>query len=665
MKKVSLVALLFAASSALLSPLASAADAPPGVASFFRDPAIRAVQLSPKGRYVALLLGMPDENYVLAIRDTADLKKVTVATTSKTGRIDAIHWISEERIGFTIRDLRVEFESNHSEFAVDRDGSNMTQLISGDFRHTKDTTGSVIKSKVLTSEFAYFAPTHDGSDDIIVAEHLFNDIDSYAQSTQLHRLNTRTRHLAALPVGRPPGHVLRWIVDNDDAARVLVSKNAGRCIAYYRADGSDDWSEIASNDCYHQPFTPRAFDGKDSLLVSADYHGTSALFRYNLATRQRDKEALLAVDGFDFGGTLETDFATKKVVGIHINGDAHGTVWLDPRFAAIQAKLKALLPQTTNEIHCGQDCTNAPALLVTSSSDRQPPQYYVYTVATNTLVGLGGDYPDIKPAQMGLRDFYRYTARDGRAIPVYVTMPPGKASGPLPAVVLVHGGPGMRGGSWEWDDEAQFLASRGYMVLQPEFRGSMGFGFDHFAAGWKQWGGTMQSDLADAASWAITKGWADPKRIGIMGASYGGYATLMGLIQNPELFRCGVDFAGVADVTMMFNTAEDDASQESLHYDMKMLIGDPATDAALFAKNSPLLHADKLTQPLLIGQGALDRRVPLVHATSFRSAVSKNNAHVEWIVYADEGHGLRHQNNRIDYYARVEAFLEKNLKNAQ
>jgi dipeptidyl aminopeptidase/acylaminoacyl peptidase len=219
----------------------------------------------------------------------------------------------------------------------------------------------------------------------------------------------------------------------------------------------------------------------------------------------------------------------------------------------------------------------------------------------------------------------------------------------------------VRGDSWEWNAQAQFLASRGYLVIQPEFRGSTGFGFAHFRAGWKQWGQAMQDDLADAANWAVQKGWADPKRIAIMGGSYGGYATLMGLIRNPELFRCGVEYAGVTDIGLMFTRPESDASQEALNYGMKTLIGDPQADAAMFAANSPLPLADKLRQPLLMAHGGQDRRVPIVHALKFKDAVGKVNRNVEWVAYPDEAHGWAHEADRIDFWKRVDAFLAKNL----
>jgi dipeptidyl aminopeptidase/acylaminoacyl peptidase len=199
------------------------------------------------------------------------------------------------------------------------------------------------------------------------------------------------------------------------------------------------------------------------------------------------------------------------------------------------------------------------------------------------------------------------------------------------------------------------------VVLQPEFRGSTGFGSTLFRAGWQQWGRAMQDDLADTAAWAVKQGWADPKRIGIMGGSYGGYATLMGLVRNPDVFRAGVEWAGVTDIGLMFSAVESDASEDALQYDMKTLIGDPLKDPAAFAAVSPLAQAGRIRQPLLIAHGAQDKRVPLVHAAKFRSAVTEKNPNVEYVVYPEEGHDWYHEVDNIDFWKRVEAFLEKNL----
>jgi dipeptidyl aminopeptidase/acylaminoacyl peptidase len=215
--------------------------------------------------------------------------------------------------------------------------------------------------------------------------------------------------------------------------------------------------------------------------------------------------------------------------------------------------------------------------------------------------------------------------------------------------------------SWEWSKANQFLASRGYAVLDVEYRGSLGYGHEHFVAGFKQWGMAMQDDLADAAKWAIAKGIADPNRVAIAGEGYGGYATLMGLIKNPELFKCGFEWAGLADMGMMFTVTWSDISDSAKEYNLKTLVGDPAADAEMFKANSPLENAARLKQPLLMAYGALDSRVPIAHGIAFRDAVTKTNPNVEWIVYNDEGHGWYLLQDNVDFWTHVETFLKKNL----
>jgi dienelactone hydrolase len=641
--------------------LASAADQPP-VASFFRDPDVGFVQLSPNGRYVAILNRMDDGKQVLAVRETADLKKVSTAATFDSARLLQVDWINDNRLTFTLKNAKLEFEGNNDQFAVDRDGSNLTHLISGSWRHKQQNLESLIKDRVLTADYLYDGVTHDGSDDIIVGRLSWNNIDPYPQSLHPYRLNTRTRALTDMVSGPQPEHVLDWLYDASDQPRVAIASNKGRCIAYYRTDPAAPWSEISNRDCLQDAaFKPLMFDNRNTLYVRAGYRGRTALFTYDVNKKELASEPFVDIEGFDFSGSLEQDYAARKILGVHFMADATSTAWLDPTMKAIQDKVNVLLSGSVNHLHCGSDCRNPPAVVVIASSDRMPPAYFLYTPADNRIIGLGSSHPGIEPRQMGKRDFFRFAARDGLQVPVYVTMPAAKASGPRPAIVLVHGGPYVRGGSWEWDGEAQFLASRGYVVLQPEFRGSTGFGGAHFRAGWQQWGRTMQDDLADTAAWAAKQGWADPKRIGIMGASYGGYATLMGLVRNPETFRAGVEWAGVADIALMFSAVESDASEDARNYDMKTLIGDPLKDPAAFVDVSPLAQAARIKQPLLMAHGAQDWRVPIVHAAKFHSAVTEKNPKVEYVVYPDEGHGWRHEQDRIDFWQRVEAFLDKNV----
>ena len=652
---------------ALLATGAQAATAAaPGAAQFFQTTQLDHVTLSPKGGYVASVAALPKGESALVVRDTSDPSKFkVVAKASELEVIAAVHWINENRIGFTFKNLRIEFEGNLDEMAADRDGSNLTHLISGNWEHNREPTGSIIKGRVLTADYAFFDVAHDGSDDILVEKYSWNNVDPTPERSYLFRLDTRTRQLTSVLDGAVPALVQGWLADARDVPRVAISQNKGRCTTSYRAGRGAAWQELDSGDCFQgRHLTPLFFDGNDTLYVRANHKGYSALFRYDLKTMQRDREPLIAAPGFDFAGAPEIDVPSGRLLGIHLQTDAGTTYWFNAQLKADQARIDALLPATSNTIRCPNECLAAPVLLVAAAPDRQPTQYILYHRASGKLTGLGAEHPDIEPAQMGLRDFHRYRARDGRNIPAYVTMPPGPASGPRPAVVLVHGGPNVRGSYWDWDAEAQFLATRGYVVIQPEYRGSTGFGYDHFAAGMKQWGMAMQDDLADAAQWAIKQGWADPKRIAIMGASYGGYATLMGLIQDPQIFRCGVEWAGVTDIGLRFSAPRSDASREVLNYSLRTLIGDPDQDAELFRRHSPLLRAAELKQPLLIAHGFEDRRVTLEHATRFHDAVKQNNKNVEFIVYPNEAHGWRHEDNRIAFWQRVEAFLDKNLKQA-
>jgi dipeptidyl aminopeptidase/acylaminoacyl peptidase len=263
---------------------------------------------------------------------------------------------------------------------------------------------------------------------------------------------------------------------------------------------------------------------------------------------------------------------------------------------------------------------------------------------------------------MARRDFVKYKARDGMEIPAWLTIPRDGKSGARPMVVLVHAGPYMRGGLWGWEPQSQFLASRGYVVLEPEFRGSRGYGFAHFKAGWKQWGLAMQDDIADGTRWAIEKGYADPKRVCIAGADYGGYAALMGLVNDPDLYRCGVEWLGVTDIELMYTAAWSDTSDEYKTFGMPVLIGDRTKDAAQLKATSPLQQASRIRRPLLLAYAARDPTVPIEHGEKFRDAVMKTNHDVEWVAYEGErAHRWVMLKTALDFWTRVEKFLARNI----
>ena len=654
-----------ACSAILAGPSHAAAQLPP-VAAFFGTPHVSHVKLSPDGRHVAMAVLLSDGTQGIAVRgtDADDKVRALARVDGVDAGIHAIHWVNNGRIVYLLKNLRLNAATERDVFAVDIDGKNLRHLISGDWRFNADApTGSVIASRILPPGYLYVDRINDGSDDILIAKVSWNNIDTMSESSRLHRLNTRTQRIRSAFDGSQPPAVRHWLTDYDAVPRVVTSSLKGRCSTSYRKPDDTTWTEIDSSACEDgKAFDPLFFDGSDTLYVEANYQGYAALYRYDLNTLKRDPEPVVETVGFDFQGSPVVDMPSKRLLGLHLTTDAETTVWFNPVLKAEQAKIDALLGGSINTISCPADCLAAPVLLVSRKNDRIPTEYALYVRSTGKLLGLGSSHPDIKPAQMGQRSFHHYTARDGRKIPAYVTTPADGATGARPAVVLVHGGPTVRGTSWEWDDEAAFLASRGYLVIQPEFRGSTGFGSDHTNAGVRQWGGTMQDDLTDAAQWAVSQGWADARRIGIMGASYGGYATLMGLIKAPQIFRTGVAWSGVTDLELMFTSLRSDASKDNLDYGMRATIGDPERDAALFRANSPLRRAAELKQPLLLAHGIDDRRVPIQHASDFYSAVKAHNKQVQLVTYDDEQHTWHKQQTILDFWQRVETFLDTNLK---
>jgi dipeptidyl aminopeptidase/acylaminoacyl peptidase len=215
-----------------------------------------------------------------------------------------------------------------------------------------------------------------------------------------------------------------------------------------------------------------------------------------------------------------------------------------------------------------------------------------------------------------------------------------------------------------WDPEAQFLATRGYVVIEPEYRGSTGYGEAHFRAGWKQWGQRMQDDVTDALKFAIDKGLVDPKRVCIAGGSYGGYSTLMALARDKDkdMYKCGVAWVAVTDPRYMYSVHWSDISEKSKTYTLPEMLGDPQKDAAMLKANAPIELASKIRAPVLLAYGARDRRVPLVHGEKMRDALKEAGSAPQWVVYDDEGHGWARTVNRIDFWRRTEAFLAKYLK---
>ncbi|MES2077430.1 MAG: prolyl oligopeptidase family serine peptidase [Pseudomonadota bacterium] len=648
----------------LLLAAGAAADAvPPPALSFFEQARFDAPKLSPGGAFLAARTALPDGRLRLSVVRLDDLSVKVVAAfgDADVGHFD---WVNDERLVFDATDSRQTDSDDGSApglFAVNRDGGGLRQLVETGWGERSGHLGG----KLLDWDHFLLPQPGRQDNDYVYVLHPVRAADNSVRGWSLWHLNTVSGHAGAVPA---PGNgdVQDWLLDQNGEPRLAVTLQDRTATVLLRE--GDNWRQLNQYDAYsgqnvgRRNFHPVGFGPDGALYVAANGgRDKSGLYRLDLATGQPGKERLLDLDGYDFDGGLVS--ADGRLLGVSYLSDVHGNAWFDPRMRALQASVDALLPGRVNQLATARR-GDSPWLLVHSYSDREPGDYLLYHSASKQLTRIGQRREHIVPAQMGRQVLVHYQARDGLPIPAWITYPRDSARKNLPLVLLVHGGPYTRGNSWGWNAEAQFLASRGYAVMEPEPRGSTGFGFRHFRAGWKQWGLAMQDDLADGVKWAAARGIADPKRVCIAGASYGGYATLMGLVNDPGLYRCGVAWAGVTDIQLMYDghwSGESDLGEGWKRWGMPHLIGDPVKDAAQLAATSPLRQAARIKRPLLLAYGGDDHRVPLYHGEKFYAAVKAGNPDVEWISYPKEGHGWKLLADQVDFWGRVEKFLDRHI----
>ena len=662
------VATIVVAACGIATGEAVAADAPPPVKDFFGVEEMSKPVLSPSGKYLAVRTAGSNGRQILVVFNTDPPLKGKSVAGFADGDVDEVTWVNDDRLVFNVTDAQASFFNGiwPGLFAVDRTGEALRSLVQRQWRGF-ESTGSNIISKELTPNHRLHRVLRDGSSDVLIERDNLDSERREVLSVSLLRLNTSTGRSSLFDAGLKQ-IAQSWWSDPQGVPRVALTTEGAQTTVHWRAAADQSWSAVASGHTFSGSkglFTPWSI-GEDSKLYALAERGdadrTRALYRFDDSSRKLDSEPLVGLAGFDFSGRLIFDGKTHKLLGVRYTGDALSTVWVDKDMQALQARIDKLIPGLNNLIDVAE-CGCSRWAVVSSYSDKQPMVYWLYDREADKLESIGRSRPAIDARQMAERDFVRFAARDGMSIPLHVTRPNPKlhGKGPWPTVMLVHGGPQVRGGSWRWTSEAQFLASRGYLVVEPEFRGSRGYGEKLFEAGWKQWGLAMQDDVTDATQWAIKQGLADAKRVCIAGASYGGYATLMGLIKEPELYRCGVAWVAVTDIQMLFDLHWSDLNDEWKNYGLPVIAGDPVKNAEQFTATSPLKQAARLKQPLLLAYGGSDRRVPIEHGTRFRDAVSKTNSQVEWVVYPEEGHGFSKPESRFDFYSRMEKFLAKQL----
>lgn len=654
-----------AATAAVLTWLCAHAPAHADLAQdHARAPEIATAQLSPSGRYLAMLTQQPGRATGLTVLDLVTQDRMVSEAADPMTLLTQLAWVNEDRLVISAMDIGngVEVMAGRAGlYAVNRDGSDFRELIR--WRLGNDTTGTRIANRTLNYEWSMEGVVRDGSADIwVVRRH--RDARGDWTHNSYARLNTADGALKPVPLNGPE-HVQQWLRHPGGQGDVVVTVWNGRQQLHHRAGPGAAWRALQDEDAVAgDAWQPLAFLGATQLLVKAHAgQDTLGLYTLDLAKGQLSSEPVVAVKGFDLHPSLALDGADGPLLGLRLTADGPLNVWFDPAMDQLQRSLDAALPKDRrNTLSCSR-CGQSSHVLVWSRSDRQPGELYVYSRAQGSLQRIGESRPWLKEEQQPRRTLHRVATRDGQSMPVYITHPAGKVAGDrLPAVMLVHGGPWVRGANLAWDAEAAYLASLGYRVIEPEFRGSTGYGARWTGAGRQAWGRAMQDDLLDAVAWADGQRLIDPKKVCIMGGSYGGYAALMGAVRDGAHYRCSVAFAAVSDIGLLFKVFRSDMSDQVKEHFLQRMVGDP--DAASQREVSPLVRAAEVQMPLLVVHGMQDRRVPIDHARRFVDAARAAKAPVELVTYDLEGHGFINPVNRTDYYRRVGAFLQRHLGDA-
>ena len=452
-----------------------------------------------------------------------------------------------------------------------------------------------------------------------------------------------------------PGYA-GWLTDEDMVVRAaLAPLPDGGFDLLVRDTAEEEWRtllRISADDAPSSDVLSFSGDGRSLLLISADGSDTGRLVRVDLASG--DVTELVCDPEADVAGAmLHPDTREPQIVEV-LKDRAEYHV-LDP---SVAADFKAI-----RELHhgdpqfSGRDDADQ-TWLVAFTDDAGPVRFYSYDRASRTGSFLFESRPELTRFELASMEPFSFTARDGLVIHGYVTFPPGLDRSGLPAVLNVHGGPQARD-SWGFDPEAQWLANRGYLCVQVNYRGSTGYGKSFVAAGDREWGAKMHDDLLDAVSYVVSQGWADRSRVAIYGGSYGGYAALVGAAFTPDVFRCAVDIVGPSNLKTLLETIP--PYWAPLKAQLYKRVGDPATDEEFLWSRSPLSRASDIRIPLLIAQGANDPRVKQAESEQIVAALKAAGIDHEYMLFPDEGHGFAKPQNRLKFYAAAERFLAKHL----
>jgi dipeptidyl aminopeptidase/acylaminoacyl peptidase len=626
------LAIAGAVASAALAAGAAAQPAPIPVRSLFSNPAVSSPALSPDGRLLAFVLSRGDLQLV-ATRPTFG-GPITPHGQFADPKV-RFGWL-----GWAKSDVLWVSNDVDDPYAI-----GVKQRASQLFAITLADNGARFLGWM--PDVVHWLP--DDAENVL--------IDDWGRVRRMRASDGRISKKAVQPRRHK---IVDWSADAQARLRVGIGVVGREYQLWARAGADGDLTQVARFDIESE--RGPAFAGfhadPGKLYVESEHEGRSALFTLDIANRSL--ALAFAHPRVDVLAPL-VDERTQRVIGAFYADDRPRFAFFDPEaereHARVRAAIATELGREVEIVRVSEDRAGALAIYQ-AASDVQPPAWFLHDARSQRLLRLFDEHPGIDAGAIAATQAVRYRARDGLEIPAYLTLPPGREPRDLPLVVIPHGGPHARD-MIDWNPELQLFASRGFAVLQMNFRGSSGYGRAFAEAGHREWGGKMQDDITDGVRWAIERGVADPERIGIYGTSYGGYAALMGLVRTPELFAAGAAYAGVTDLPSML--AEDRWFGPWTTRIQRERVGGGWSDRERLRTFSSLRRAGEITAPVLLGHGEEDGTVRVDHSREMHAALRKAGKRVRYLEFPHEIHGFALEANRIRWYEALSAFFEENL----
>lgn len=626
---------------------------------FAAPPLVSHVALSPDGQRVAALMNRKDATLLIVKPVTGDKAQSVLSSDNQAFVFNWVHWVSDERLLVSVR------------FASRRQfvGTVETRLIS----IKADGTGglNLVQNKPVPGSITGFVPSQQIQDRVIDwlpddGRHVLLQLNEPGSGLPgVYKVNVESGERRL--VKAPERHVHRWVADAQHRVRVGVRSVSGRYEIIAGDPDGKDWRTLWAFEDLREGVWPLGF-GLDpqELYVRAYHEGRMAVFTVRLDEPGLPRRLRLAHPQRDVGGQLIRSPATGEVLGLRasggddgVSGEPRAELW-EPAWRSLARGIDKALPQRGNYlIDISRD---EQRYLVHSSGNGKPGDYYLGLRGRGELALLAETYPALDPDQLVGKRTVTIRARDGLSLDAYLTLPKGRTAGdggaPLPMVLLPHGGP-HSSDDQDFDPWTELLADRGLAVLQVNFRGSEGYGYEFEAAGLKRWGLEMQDDLTDAVAWAAAQRIADPARVCIVGASYGGYAALMGAVKTPELYRCAASFAGVTDLPDLIAFQSDYIGGREA---AERMIGKTWGDRERLRATSPALQAERIRVPVLLVHGTDDRSVPVEQGQDMAKALRRAGKTYRYIEQEGGDHHLSQYRHRLEFFEALEAFLDEHLK---